>query len=117
MATILTPESISSELDAAAPCLDVEACDGTCDETILGMAYDALCSFPAGVVVSRDTVEPTFGAPFSRLTARVDGDIVATTTRFWDIAEGLHDLLGYVTTALVDDKTAVLDGEATDRFI
>jgi hypothetical protein len=80
------------------------------------MAYDAICSFPAGVTVTRDTVSPVFGAPFGRLTATVDGDIIAITTRFWDIAEGLHDLLGYATTALADDVTAVLDGDMVDRY-
>jgi hypothetical protein len=80
------------------------------------MAYDAICSFPAGVTVTRDTVSPVFGAPFGRLTATVDGDVIAITTRFWDIAEVLNDLLGYVTTALADDVTAVIDGDMVDRY-
>lgn len=70
-------------------------CD-TCGACMWGMAWDALASMPAHVAVTRDTVFPAFGEPFGRLTASRNGEEIATVTRFWDIAEGLWDLLARV---------------------
>lgn len=95
MATIITPESISSELDSLDPC-GVECDHNLCDHVVLGSAYDAIGSLhAAGVAVSRVTVEPLFGAPFFSLIAVdvLDSEVLATVSRYWDIAEGLWDLL------------------------
>ena len=93
----ITLKDLSSQLDAATcDCLDQDDCTGYCDLSILGLAYDALASFPSGVVVKRETVSQVFGAPFGRLTAWLDGDFVAEVKHFQNIGEGLYDLLNDV---------------------
>ena len=93
----LTIKEISAQLDAAiCDCVDQDDCTGYCDSSILGLAYDALASFPSGVVVKRELVSQVFGAPFGRLTAWLDGDFVAEVKHFENIGEGLYQLLNDV---------------------
>jgi hypothetical protein len=100
---LITPATISRRLDQAAPCLDPSTCDGTCEQEIYGSAYDAVTQFPAGVEIHAETTWPAFSAPFSTLTASsADGEELASVSRYWDIAEGLWDLL-----ARVSDTAAV----------
>jgi hypothetical protein len=98
MANSITPYSISEELDSLDPC-GVECDHNLCDHDVLGSAYDAISSLhAAGVAVSRVTVESLFGAPFFSLIAVdvLDSEVLATVSRYWDIAEGLWDLLSEV---------------------
>jgi hypothetical protein len=72
-------------------------CDGYCDLCIWTSSFDALSSIEAlGARVTRESVEPVFAAPFTRLTAFINGKEVASVSRPWDLAEGLWDLLADV---------------------
>jgi hypothetical protein len=101
MAKTITPYEISEQIDALAPCDD--ACnDEFCDHAILGSAYDAICALhEAGVAVSLVNVNPVFSAPFHSLVAVdvLESEVLATVSRYWDIAEGLWDLLSEVEAA------------------
>jgi hypothetical protein len=95
--TTLTIEKLGAQLDAAfCDCPDPDDCTGYCDASVLGLAYDALDSFPAGIVVKRETVSQVLGVPFGRLTAWLDGDLVGEVKHFENIGEGLYQLLNDV---------------------
>jgi hypothetical protein len=115
MAKLLTSHLVSTYVNEAqefgAGCDD--GCGDACDVCIWGSAFDALCDIEArGARVTRETVEPLFGAPFTRLTAFIKGKAVASVSRPWDIAEGLWDLL-----ADVKEAQAANDDDAGAMFV
>ena len=86
---------VSRSLDkAACDCENPDDCSGECDAAILGAAYDLRSMFAAGVVIREVREVTPYGLPFPRLDASVNGTIGASTSGYWDLAEGLACLLG-----------------------
>tara|TARA_R110000868_G_scaffold408184_1_gene690684 strand:+ start:728 stop:1006 length:279 start_codon:yes stop_codon:yes gene_type:complete len=90
-------DGLQSEMEATACASD--ECDGgeDCDSCVLAMAWDLRAQFPRGVVVTLSGGSSPFGQSFPRMTAERFGREVATVSGFWDIAEGLSNLLAEIT--------------------
>ena len=97
----ITKGFLSALCDNNTGCGDDEcyACDACYEAAEAGAAFDALCGFPAGVVVTSTGGASPFGQRFPSLTAMRFGREVATVSGFWSLDEGLLDLLEAVAAA------------------